>query len=96
MKATVLGRGEAKSPFSLIAHVRDGKIATILPHGFLSLISGMPGLRMRRLIDPEPCPQIGLVYADREPVPAVVRTLLNSIRRLDMQKSVDLAAGLGG
>jgi DNA-binding transcriptional LysR family regulator len=86
---------EANSPLSLLAHVRDGKIATILPHGFLSLISGMPGLRMRRLVDPEPSPQIGLVYADREPVPAVVRTLLVSIRRLEMQKSVDLAAGLG-
>lgn len=86
---------EANSPLSLLAHVRGGRIATILPHGFLSLISGMPGLRMRRLTDPEPSPQIGLVYADREPVPAVVRTLLHSIRRLEMQKSVDLAAGLG-
>lgn len=85
---------EANSPLSLIAHVRDGKVATILPHGFLSLIAGMPGLRMRRLVDPEPSPQIGLVYADREPVPAVVKTLLHSIRRLDMQRSVDLAAGL--
>jgi DNA-binding transcriptional LysR family regulator len=85
---------EANSPLSLLAHVRDGNIATILPHGFLSLISGMPGLRMRRLIDPEPSPQIGLVYSDREPVPAVVKTLLSSIRRLDMQRNVDLAAGL--
>jgi len=85
---------EANSPLSLIAHVRDGKIATILPHGFLSLISGMPGLKMRRLVDPEPSPQVGLVYTDREPVPAVVKTLLNSIRRLDMQLSVDQAAGL--
>jgi DNA-binding transcriptional LysR family regulator len=86
---------EANSPLSLLAHVRDGNTATILPHGFLSLIAGMPGLRMRRMIDPEPNPQVGLVYSDREPVPAVVKTLLNSIRRLDMQRNVDLAAGLG-
>ncbi|HVJ34952.1 MAG TPA: LysR family transcriptional regulator [Terriglobia bacterium] len=92
--AEVRAQIEANSPLSLIAHVRDGKVATILPHGFLSLISGMPGLKMRRLVEPEPSPQIGLVYADREPVPAVVKTLLNSIRRLDMQRSVDLAAGL--
>ncbi|MET1028744.1 MAG: LysR family transcriptional regulator [Dongiaceae bacterium] len=85
---------EANSPLSLIAHARSSNIATILPLSFLSLITGMPELRIRRLVEPEPSPQIGLVYSDREPVPAVVKTLLNSIRRLDMQRSVEQAAGL--
>jgi len=85
---------EANSPLSLIAHTRSSNIATILPLSFLSLITGMPELRIRRLVEPEPSPQIGLVYSDREPVPAVVKTLLNSIRRLDMQRSVEQAAGL--
>ena len=86
---------EANSPISLIAHTRSSAIATILPLSFLSLINGLPDLSMRRLVDPQPAPQIGLVYSARDPVLAVVKTLIASIRRLDMQKSVDLAAGLG-
>lgn len=86
---------EANSPISLIAHTRSSAIATILPLSFLSLINGLPDLSMRRLVDPQPAPQIGLVYSARDPILAVVKTLLSSIRRLDMQKSVDLAAGLG-
>ncbi|TXH39204.1 MAG: LysR family transcriptional regulator [Rhodospirillaceae bacterium] len=86
---------EANSPISLIAHTRSSAIATILPLSFLSLINGLPDLSMRRLVNPQPAPQIGLVYSARDPVLAVVKTLIASIRRLDMQKSVDLAAGLG-
>ncbi|MDY0882031.1 LysR substrate-binding domain-containing protein [Dongia soli] len=86
---------EANSPISLIAHTRSSAIATILPLSFLSLINGLPDLSMRRLVEPQPAPQIGLVYSARDPVLAVVKTLIASIRRLDMQKSVDLAAGLG-
>ncbi len=86
---------ESNSPISLIAHARSSNVATILPLSFMSLINGLPDLSKHRLVEPQPSPKIGLVYSDRDPVPAVVKTLLNSVRRLDMQKSVDEAAGVG-
>ncbi len=87
---------ETNSLLTLISHVKLGGWSSIVPQGLLLLIGNPSDLLMLPLVDPRPSYSVGLVYADREPIPGLVRTFLASARRQKLQQRIEAAWKLGG
>lgn len=87
-------RLETNSVVALIAHVRSGQWSSIVPHTFLSLLgrptSVLPGLRAIRLVEPDAAQAVGIVVADREPLPAMARALLKIVQTIDVSGQLDM------
>ncbi|MCK9908501.1 LysR substrate-binding domain-containing protein [Microbacteriaceae bacterium K1510] len=86
---------ETNSMVALIAHVRLGGWSSIVPHTFLSLLghrgAALRGVKAIPLTAPATTQTIGLVVADREPLPSLARALLKSIRGLDISAELEKA-----
>ena len=86
--ATVAPRLESTSLLTICAQVQLGGMSSILPHGFASLVSGMPGVRTFPLIQPEVSRTIGLVVADRYPLPPLARALMDLARTIEVDQTM--------
>jgi DNA-binding transcriptional LysR family regulator len=75
---------ETTSLLTVCAHVRLGRWSTVLPHTFRPLVSALPGVRVVPLIEPTVEHSVGLVVADREPLPPLARALLTVARAVDV------------
>jgi len=75
---------ETTSLLTACAHVRHGRWSTILPHTFRPLVATLPGVHLARLVEPVAEHSLGLVVADREPLPPLARALLAAARRVDV------------
>jgi DNA-binding transcriptional LysR family regulator len=86
---------ETDSVLSLVAHVRSGEWSSVVPHTFLGLLglgrqdATFGGLRAIPLVEPEAEQAIGLVVNEREPLPPLVRALV------DVAYQTDLSGQLG-
>lgn len=65
----------ANSFLALIAHVKDGGWSTIMPAAMVELI-GAADLFALKLIEPAHEQTLGLVFSDREPLPAMTSALI--------------------
>lgn len=65
-------RIEVHSMMATIAYLQTGQIATIMPRNLLPWIQAVPGMRAIPLIEPTVSKSVGLVIADRTPVPALL------------------------
>lgn len=74
---------ETNSVFALCALVRSGYWSSVLPHGFLPMLSGAEGVSIIPLEGPAAAHTVGLVVSDRDPLPPTVTALLDSIAGLD-------------
>ncbi|GIX12243.1 MAG: LysR family transcriptional regulator [Paracoccaceae bacterium] len=63
---------ESNSVVTLIAHVRQGGLATVLPGHFAALTAGDRDLCRIPLTDPDTAQRIGLITIDRDPLPRLV------------------------
>jgi DNA-binding transcriptional LysR family regulator len=75
---------ETTSLLTACAHVHLGRWSTILPHTFRPLVASLPGVHVARMVQPAAEHSMGLVVADREPLPPLARALLTVARTLDV------------
>ena len=86
---TVSPRLESTSLLTICAQVLFGGMSSILPHGFAALVNGMPGVRTVPLVQPEVSRTIGLVVADRHPLPPLARALMELARTMEVEATID-------
>jgi DNA-binding transcriptional LysR family regulator len=66
----------SNSFLALVAHVKTGGWSTIMPETMVELIGGAPDLCALRLIEPAHEQTLGLVFSDRDPLPAMTSALI--------------------
>jgi DNA-binding transcriptional LysR family regulator len=74
---------ETTSLLTVCAHVRLGRWSSILPHTFQPLVAPLPGVHVVRLVEPSVERSVGLVVADRDPLPPLARALLAVARGVE-------------
>jgi DNA-binding transcriptional LysR family regulator len=74
---------ETNSVFTLCALLRSGYWSSVLPYGFLPMLSGAEGLAVVPLEGPAAAHTVGLVVPAREPLPPTVTILLDLLKDLD-------------
>jgi len=74
---------ETNSVFTLCDLVRSGYWSSVLPHGFLPMLSGAEGVAIVPLEGPAAAHTVGLVVPDRDPLSPAVTVLLDVIGGLD-------------
>lgn len=79
---------ETNSVLAILAHVRSGTWASVVPQTFLPFLPGDDEVRAIPLVDPVVTHQVGLVVPDREPLTPSARALLDVAR-------AEIAAPLG-
>jgi DNA-binding transcriptional LysR family regulator len=89
---TVEAALETNSVFTLVALVRSGYWSSVLPYGFLPLLSGMEAVAILPLERPTASHTVGVVVSDREPLQPTATALLDVLGGLDWS----LVAGPGG
>lgn len=86
---------ETNSVLSLVAHVRSGEWSSVLPHTFLAVLgpygAQFQGLRSIALVKPEAEQAIGLVVAERDPLPPLARALLDVTRQTEFSRMIERA-----
>jgi DNA-binding transcriptional LysR family regulator len=82
-------RIETNSISALLAHVRTGRYASIVPQTWLQF-SGVPaGTRALRFAEGDAPSTIGLVWLDVEPQPLLTRALIAVVETLSLQPVLD-------
>jgi DNA-binding transcriptional LysR family regulator len=81
---------ETMSLLTVCAHLALGGWAAILPHTFGPLVAPLPNTIVLPLVEPAVERTIGLAVARRDPLPPVVRTLL------EIARGVRIDAAFGG
>ncbi len=74
---------ETNSVFTLCSLVRSGYWSSVLPHGFLPLLSGTEGVAILQLEGPPVAHTVGVVVSDREPLQPTAVALLDILTGLD-------------
>ena len=74
---------ETNSIFSLMSHTGAGHWSSIVPKQLVTHFGQPPGTRTLALVDPVVTHQIGIVVADREPLPPIVKAIFDSAPRLE-------------
>ena len=83
----------SNSFLAILSHIRHGDRASIVPHTFAHLFSGVADLVAADLIDPVHTQAIGLVLSDREPLSPMSGALLSSVANVDFERDLDRAQG---
>lgn len=73
---------ESNSTIALVAHVRTGRWASVVPQGLAGMFTGGGDLAAIPIVDPEAEHQVGLVTLPRDPAMPVVRALLDVAARV--------------
>jgi DNA-binding transcriptional LysR family regulator len=76
---------ETDSMVALIAHVRLGQLATIVPNSALESVDLTDALRAIPLVEPEITHTLGLVVSERYPIQPAVAALMDDARALSPQ-----------
>jgi DNA-binding transcriptional LysR family regulator len=74
----------ADSYLALLALVRAGGFATIIPDSYAGLFAGERWAHLRPFAEPLPASRIGLVVLDRSPLGPLALALLGAARSLDL------------
>lgn len=69
---------ETNSIFNLMSHTGAGAWSSIVPKQLVTHFGQPPGTRTLALVDPVVTHQIGIVVADRDPLPPIVRAIFDS------------------
>ncbi len=78
---------ESNSMIVLIAHVRTGHSASILPEVMAESLGVSEPIRSIPILETEPSPVIGLIYPHREPLLPLTTALVMAARRLAQEMS---------
>jgi len=85
---------ESNSVLAIIAHVRSGAWASVLPQSFLQFLPPDGEIRAIPLVDPVVTHQVGLVVPDREPLTPSARALMDSASRAAVGTVEGVAIGV--
>lgn len=80
---------ETDSVAALYAHVLAGGWCSVVAHVWLEPFGVPAGMQVVPIVGPERTPQVGLVLADRDPVPTLVGALEEVATRLDLVARYD-------
>jgi DNA-binding transcriptional LysR family regulator len=83
----------SNSFLSILAHVRHGEWASIVPHTFARLFFGGTDLVAVDITEPVHTQAIGLVLSDREPLSPMSGALLSSVANVDFEQEIAGADG---
>jgi DNA-binding transcriptional LysR family regulator len=86
---TVTPSVEADTVSAIYAHVGTKRWSTVIAHAWLYLFGVPEGLRVVPLDRPRRSHQVGLVLADRDPVPMLARALLDTTHRVNLESELD-------
>jgi DNA-binding transcriptional LysR family regulator len=73
---------ESNSTIALVAHVRTGRWASVVPQGLADMFMGGGDMAAIPIVEPEAEHQVGLVTLPRDPAMPVVRALLDVAARV--------------
>jgi DNA-binding transcriptional LysR family regulator len=80
---------ETNSLVTLWSHIRFGQWATVVPHTFLLLLPQHSDVIALPLVAPDASHEIGLVAADREPLPPLTRELFAVANQADLPTQIE-------
>jgi DNA-binding transcriptional LysR family regulator len=75
-------RVEVNSMMAKLCHLESGYWSSIMPHNLSHLLRGLRGMRVVPLVEPDVAKMVGLVIADRDPVPALIRAFWEHVEQL--------------
>jgi len=84
---TVAPRLESNSTIALLAHVRTGKWASVMPTTLADIFAFPGTIRSIPIVEPEVLHQIGLVVLDREPMTPITAALVAEARLIGPELS---------
>jgi DNA-binding transcriptional LysR family regulator len=87
--ATATPAIESDTVAGLYAHLGSGAWSSVIAHAWLHVFGVPPGMRVVPLAGPAHGPRVGLVFADRDPVPGLARALLEVARRAGVRDTLD-------
>jgi DNA-binding transcriptional LysR family regulator len=68
----------------LCSHVRSGEWFTIVPHSFFYVIDGWGGTKALPILKPEATNTMGLLIAERSPMPPLINAFVEVVQTLDI------------
>lgn len=68
----------------LCSHVRSGEWFTIVPHSFFYVIDGWGGTKALPIVEPEATNTMGLLVAERSPMPPLINAFVEVLQTLDV------------
>jgi DNA-binding transcriptional LysR family regulator len=80
---------ESDTVSGIYAHLISGHWSSVISHAWLHMFGVPAGMRVVPLAGPAHGPRVGLVYADRDPVPALARALLEVARQAGVRDTLD-------
>jgi DNA-binding transcriptional LysR family regulator len=72
----------------LCSHVRSGEWFTIVPHSFFYVIEGWGGTKALPIEDPTASNTMGLLVAERTPMPPVINAFVEVVQTLDISSEL--------
>ena len=79
---TPLVRVEAYSMMAKLCYLESGYWSSIMPQNLVRWLDDLPGMRVVPLVEPEIAKTVGLVVADRDPLPSLIRAFWEHTERL--------------
>ena len=84
---------ETNSVLAIVAHVRSGSWASVMPQSFLQFLPPDDDIRAVPLVDPVVTHQVGLVVPDREPLTPSARALKDLASKAMIVADIGAVAG---
>jgi DNA-binding transcriptional LysR family regulator len=63
-----------------LSYVQSGRFATLMPATMASWVDALAGVRVLPLVEPDVAKTVGLVIAERDPVPALIEAFWQHVR----------------
>jgi DNA-binding transcriptional LysR family regulator len=83
-------RVEVNSMMAKLFYLATGYWSTIMPETLTHPFEGLAGMRILPLVEPEITKTVGLVIADRDPIPALIQAFWEHVERLDLRNAFSL------
>ncbi|HYZ17076.1 MAG TPA: LysR family transcriptional regulator [Candidatus Acidoferrum sp.] len=80
-------RVEVNSMMAKLYYLATGSWSTIMPETLTHPFAGLAGMRILPLVEPEVTKTVGLVIADRDPIPALIQAFWEHVERLDLRNA---------
>jgi DNA-binding transcriptional LysR family regulator len=81
---TIAPQATADSYVALLALVRSGAFATIIPDSYVGMVRGLEWARLLRLDGQQPANNIGLIVLDRSPLSPLSAAALSAARQVSL------------
>lgn len=83
-------RAEVNSMMAKLCYLETGYWSSIMPETLTHHFDGVAGMRVLPLVEPEVTKTVGLVVAERDPIPALIQAFWEHVERLDLRNASSL------